>query len=90
MTRANASAITVTITTAARATHVDDRVLPGDAQHVVHRTTREWFSACARVGKTMRGRIPRLRWANTGLCTIHSPYYLYYSFTDHMSRKATL
>ena len=63
---------------------------PGDATHVVHRTTREWFLPCARVGKPVGKRIPRLRWADTGLCTIHSPYYLYYSSTDHLSRKATL
>ena len=82
--------MTERILTGTRAPHVDDAPRPGDATPVVHRTTREWFFACARVGKPVWGEITRLRWADTGLCTIHSPYYLYYSFTDHLTRKATL
>lgn len=73
-----------------RAAHVDELPRAGDGGVVVHRITRECFPACARVGKSVCTRIARLRWADAGLCTIHSPYYLYYPSTDHLSRKATL
>ena len=73
-----------------RAHHVDDVVRAVDNHLAVHRTTRVSFFGCARVGKPMCTSFGHVRWANTGLCTIHSPYYLYYRSTDTLSRKGTL
>ena len=54
---------------AARAS-VDDTV-------VVHRITKMSFPACGPLGIMVCTAIAALRWPDTGLCTIHSPYYFY-------------
>ena len=77
--------------TITRASHVDDGRRTGDNHRVVHRTTRASFFPCARVGKAVWKAIRPLRCPDTELCTIHSPYYRYYSFQNILtSRKAIL
>ena len=73
-----------------RAALVDDALASVDNTLTVHRTTRVSFFACARGWKELCARFMGVRWSNPGLCTIHSPYYLYYRSTDPLSRKGTL
>lgn len=61
-----------------------------DSANVVHQTTTVSFFACGRAGKSVWTQNRRLRWADTGLFTIHSTYYFYYFFSIIPVRKVTL
>ena len=62
---------------------VDDPVL-------IHRITDLSFPACGARPIIMCTDISAIRWPDMGLCTIHSPYYCYHPFKEHVMRKVAL
>jgi hypothetical protein len=62
---------------------VDDRV-------VIHRSTAVSFPAWGQRWIEVCTPISPLRWDNTGLCTIHSPYYNYQFIHHHLMTKEAL
>ena len=55
----------------------DHECSPVDDRVVIHRSTAVSFLAWGRRWIAVCTAISPLRWDNTGLCTIHSPYYNY-------------
>ena len=57
---------------------------------LIHRITHVSFPAWGRRWITMGTQFRALRWPDTRLCTIHSPYYDYYLFVRPVMRKGNL
>ncbi len=62
----------------------------GGQPPVIHRITTMSFPACGRWWIAVGTAIRALRWANDGLCTIHSPYYYYYPYRRTVVRGGAL
>jgi hypothetical protein len=61
-----------------------------DAHTLVHRTTAVAFPAWGRWWVPLGTRTTAVRCADDGLSTIHSSYYCYHSYEEHVMGKVAL